>query len=587
MAKASIQALRDELASLRERLPALKDDDLFVAWFLRAFVTDSDDLATGAVIGGPHDKSVDAVLIDDHGKMIFILQGKYRQEIGAKNESRNDIIAFADIAKRMCGEKKEFSAYTSDLNPMVRQRLEAARERIAGRGYRLQLYYVTLGKCSDENRREAAHIVRQAEGKGDIDIVDGRRILLILGDYLDGVAPPVPSLDLEMEAGSGVRTSGVLQRYDGKVDIESWVFSMNGAAAADLYEKSGERLFARNVRGFLGSTDINRNMEHTLYKEPEHFWYFNNGITMICDKAERVGHSGRDILRVENPQIINGQQTTRELHRMRDQARLASALVRVIRLPRERDGEVAGFEQLVGKIVMNTNWQNKISALDLKANDHRQIELERGFKKHHHFYLRKRRTKSEARIIAGKSNHIIKKEEVAQAVAACDLDPSLLRTEGKEGLFEDRWYDTIFPTADPLYYLPRYWLMKNVSYAAKGYPERAYAKWLVLHFMWKRFAPIIRKRAMAEEFLRSWDSYSKSSSTLNHAIREVFIAALAFYRKKRGKGERAVDISTFFRHRGLHTQFEQYWARAANPKRGILKSKLRRYEGQLTEETEN
>lgn len=30
-------------------------------------------------------------------------------------------------------------------------------------------------------------------------------------------------------------------------------------------------------------------MEATLEKEPEFFWYYNNGITIVCDKAERLG----------------------------------------------------------------------------------------------------------------------------------------------------------------------------------------------------------------------------------------------------------------------------------------------------------
>jgi hypothetical protein len=47
--------------------------------------------------------------------------------------------------------------------------------------------------------------------------------MLLLADYIDGVAPPVPSLDLEIE-------TGIFHRYDSKTDIEAWVFSMNRVA---------------------------------------------------------------------------------------------------------------------------------------------------------------------------------------------------------------------------------------------------------------------------------------------------------------------------------------------------------------------
>ena len=88
---------------------------------------------------------------------------------------------------------------------------------------------------------------------------------------------------------------------------------MSGQAVGELYKFAGVRLFARNVRGYLGSTEINRGMDNTISDEPEFFWYYNNGITIICDHAERVSSGGKDTLNVTNPQIINGQQTTRTL----------------------------------------------------------------------------------------------------------------------------------------------------------------------------------------------------------------------------------------------------------------------------------
>ena len=75
-----------------------------------------------------------------------------------------------------------------------------------------------------------------------------------------------------------------------------------------------KKLFARNIRGFLGmKSPVNKGMEETLKKEPERFFYYNNGVTIICDEAERKSSGGRDILQVANPQVINGQQTTRTL----------------------------------------------------------------------------------------------------------------------------------------------------------------------------------------------------------------------------------------------------------------------------------
>src|SRR5207249_3606246 len=145
----------------------------------------------------------------------------------------------------------------------------------------------------------------------------------------------------------------------------------------------------------------------------------------------------------------------------------------------------------------------------------------------------------------------IKKEDLAQAVAACDLDPSIVR-KGKEQLFEERYYPQVFPNSDPYFYLPRYWLVWYVGRTARGYPERAYAKWLVTHFVWQRLNKILRSRLLKDVFA------AEELDSFYRACDAAFKAALAFYRARRGRGETAIDVSTFFQRRGLHTEFERF-----------------------------
>jgi len=560
--------LQRELGEYRDRYPKLGDDELFVLWFLRAFVTESESDAAAALCGGPRDKGVDAVLIDDPARIVFVVQGKYRKELAVKAEHRGDVAGFAQLAVDVCGDSKAFASLAKDMSPEVLHKLEEARNRIDRRGYALHMFYVTLGKCSASLQDEAHRIARAAEATVAFQLFDGKRIMLLLADYFDGVAPPVPSLDLEIESGSGVRTAGVFNRYDRKTDIESWVFSMTDIAVAGLFERAGIRLFARNVRGFLGSTEINRGMEATLAKEPEYFWYYNNGVTIVCDDAKQESSRGRNILRVTNPQVINGQQTTRTLARAVRKGPRASVLVRVIRVPRESADSTNSFETLVSRIVSATNWQNAIRPSDLMSNDRRQIDIERQFRKLDYLYLRKRMTKGEARRAAGARHlRLVKKDELAQAVAGCDLDPSIVR-EGKERLFEERWYDQISPTGDPNYYLSRYWLLRQVSYAARGYPERAYAKWVVLHFVWQSLDPICRARPRVEAFRQVCER--TNGDVLDPMIRSIdaaFSAALRYYRNKRGSGRKAIDVSTFFQRRNLHKEFAKYWRGSKNKSR--------------------
>jgi hypothetical protein len=92
--------LKKELDYFRDRFPTLGLDELFIVWFLRAFVTDSEDLAAHALTGVGKDKGIDAILIDDPTKMAFVIQGKYRQKFNHKAEGRTDILGFANLASQ-------------------------------------------------------------------------------------------------------------------------------------------------------------------------------------------------------------------------------------------------------------------------------------------------------------------------------------------------------------------------------------------------------------------------------------------------------------------------------------------------------
>jgi len=562
--KLTIQDLNDALADIEDRFPNLCRDDLFTLWFLRAYATENEELAARAVSGGAGDKGIDALLIDDAARGVFVIQAKFRKKLLETSEKRADVIALTEAAARV-GEPdaRAFSAYLSKAEGYVAEQLREARKRILKHNYRLWLIFVTPGKVSKSIRKDAESFTKKMSREATIDIVDGRRLMRLLHDYLDGVAPPIPALDLEMEKAPNVTVNGVSQRYDDQNSIESWVFSMRGSTIASLYDRTGVRLFARNIRGFLGgSTSVNKGMAATLREEPGRFFYYNNGITMLCDEAVEQRRKGKTFLHVSNPQIINGQQTTRTLANHHSEAGDASVLVKVLVVPRQEDGGNNGFEDLVSRIVAGTNWQNRIQPSDLMSNDRKQIELERSLRKLGYAYIRKRQTKGEAkRLSGGKYLRFIKKHEFAQIVAACELDPLTSRT-ASEKLFEESMYPRVFPNADPEFYLRRYWLMQTVKSIARGDKLWGEAKWLVLHSVWLSLAPHVRSARNAWSFRRQCERQEVDLITpLKRAVAKMFNTAVKYYRRNRGKGKNAIDASAFFKSKkGSAREFARFRA---------------------------
>lgn len=581
--KVDISTLDREVKEIHEAYPTWTLDNAFVHWFLQAFLVADPELAARAVTGISHDKGCDAVFIDDKLEKVFLLQGKYHRGTKPPNEPRTEVLAFAALSRKLHGAEKEFRDYLVAIDPIVGQRATEARARLRKRGYELCLYYVTTGKCSAPLKSEAEAEVAQATGLAIVSILDRSDIFSLLIDYLGGAAPPVPFLDLPIDARGIVGSDGVIQRYDPLTKIESWVLTMSGQDIARLYDKAGDRLFARNIRGFLGDTAINEGMRGTLHTEPHDFWYFNNRITIVCDSARKTAERGTAILRVTNPQIINGQQTTRTLHR--SPSKDASVMVRVISVARGQERSHEEFEALVSKIVAATNWQNAILPSDLRSNDTRQVSLQRDFAKLRYHYVRKRQPKKEAKRLLGNQHWFrIKKDELAQLVAACEFDPVTVRS-GKEGLFKQPYYDRIFDGRSVREYLSIFWLGRVAKYQGAGIPDRAYAKWHVLHFLWKHIQPVLRSRGTADAF-RFLCERNKRLAGLDVAADRLYRAHLDFFKARRGKGPGAVDISHFFYRAHHHEAFERFWRGSINRHRKSFSTALTRFRDDLAAATE-
>jgi hypothetical protein len=545
-----LDTLDGQIRELEQRFPHLSREDRFVLWFQVAAITGTEEAASGSLTGTAKDKGIDAIYIDDTARTVFITQGKYRTgKSSNKTEGRNDVLALARLAQIIRSATAPFKQFATGLDELTREKFTTARERILRRSYRLVLYFATTARVSPSLEVEAVNEGRNYEG--EFEIYGSKAIAVLLKDYLEGIAPPVPSLELP------IHSATPLSHHDQGSGIEALVVTASGEAVGELYEKASLRIFARNVRGYMGDTKINDAMRQTLNNNPGQFWHLNNGVTIVCSGVRHQTVGGRSSLWIRSPQIINGQQTTRVLAAAGDGARQPSVIVKVIKVPSE-PAEL--YDELVSRIVRASNSQNQILNSDLISNDQYQVRLEKELRNLGYLYLRKRESKGEARRRhAVRFRRVIKKDEIAQAAAATLYDPRVVRA-GKERLFGEH-YEHIFGEHGPVDLLSRYWLMRHVSAVGRGYPSRAYAKWLVLHFAWKEFGPRIQRstvfRDACERPLRRQDLLRP----LDKAIDSLFKAALEFFRRERGQGATALDISNFFYQQGRHTAFKKFWDR--------------------------
>jgi hypothetical protein len=546
--------IKDLNVALKEKgddpkFSSLTPAELFIAWFLEAECALDPDEAANAITDGAGDMGIDAIHIDHDQKRITIVQSKFHSKLMSDTESRHDVVDFASIATTLAGPDEGFELFHDAASDLVKQHLEPARDNLMkpGHGYELIMLFVTTGKCSANVLKRAtaqcqnqkAHLTR----KPLFRFVNGSDVMELLGRWEIDDAPATPTTKLD------AATQPIVRLYDERSGVESWALIMNGEKAGNLIDV-GPRLFARNIRGYLGpSRPVNRAMAFTLKNSPEDFFLLNNGVTIVCTAAQSRSEGKIDSLVVDSPQIINGQQTTYALHGAGRQARKANVFVRVIAVQ-----EGARHDALIDSIVQGTNSQNTIKASDLRSNDRIQVKLAREFLRRYYFYVRK--------VGKGYPNDTNRKhlttvtmKGVAEAWMA-GYDAEFLRSQGAEGVFrqtdsQKSKYKTIFET-DPEELLARWWLHKTIKQEARGYPNKAAARNIVNQLIWTETGAEVRKKARVLNESCRENGNPKLEKALRRLVSEGFKAADRYYQKssQAKQGSTRIDVDKFFKQSG-------------------------------------
>ena len=160
----------------------------------------------------------------------------------------------------------------------------------------------------------------------------------------------------------------------------------------DAIEK-GYPIFDRNIREYLGNKGVNKSIYQTLLdpEERKNFFYYNNGITVICDKMYKIEQQHADsrmnaVFQVENPQIVNGCQTVNSIFealRNIDPAKLENefkdsfVMLKILEIDKNDKKD----QDLYHNIVKYNNSQNAIDEKTFAANTSEFRRLQTEFKK--------------------------------------------------------------------------------------------------------------------------------------------------------------------------------------------------------------
>lgn len=212
--------------------------------------------------------------------------------------------------------------------------------------------------ASSVQRSLAASVSRNVHATLELHVLDAAALLNLMRSRA-----PNPRT-LEFTADGLVEDEGC---WLGLVRLSDYYQFLIDRGADEVHQ-----LFEENIRDHQGRSIVNRGIQASLANPGEPFWPRNNGITILARKADRAGGHARR-LRLDDPQVVNGLQTSREIERhFRERAAPARRDRRKVQV-RVLSGMSQGEEL---HIIQATNWQNKITAASLRAADEWQRSIE-------------------------------------------------------------------------------------------------------------------------------------------------------------------------------------------------------------------
>jgi hypothetical protein len=366
--------------------PGMADDDFFevfsaeqVLRYMRFACPNVED----GIVGGGNDGGIDSSYLFVNGRY---LNGKLNQSdfdvykknvvldwvlIQAKRESsfREDTLpkikqTLSDALDPSIDQAKLKKSYNTEVIEAI-ERFRIARRALQASGVQINIhvYYVCKGDTQKVDSKIGNVQKDSLIGMVNTTIPGNKdcEVKFVGARELADLASKVPPTKRELEYSQVLMIKG--GGYIAVVPLSDYYafISDNGELLRYLFES--------NVRDYLEDADVNKDIKDSLQTPTdEDFWMLNNGITILAENIQ----PGAENLIIEDPQIVNGLQTSEEIFNYCQSSPNPEHLKRrvVVRIVTSTSPESQD------RIIKATNRQSGITAAQLHATEqvHRDIE---------------------------------------------------------------------------------------------------------------------------------------------------------------------------------------------------------------------
>jgi len=420
-------------------------------------IEDIEAVAAVAVTDGFNDKKCDLVYVDRADGRIIIAQGHASEKHQLKSAPANKASDLnTAVSWLLSGEIDSLPAPLRSAAIEVRSALQNDEIR------HLNLWYCHNYEESKNVQDELRRVVATADGllrrhytSAIVAVSEeeiGKRRLEELYSRAGNAVLVTDKFELDIEGGFEA----------GGSEWNAFCTSVAGSWLRQLWRDYETDLTSPNVRDYLGiirtEQNINNGMKTTAQEEPDRFWIYNNGLTVLVNdyNVDRTHKPWR--LTIEGLGIINGAQTTGSIGTLDDdRAESLSDMQVLVRFVRCNDNDV------LSEIVRYNNTQNKVEAADFRSKDAIQERLREEFKSIPDAdYLGGRR--GGVRDAITRRKNLVPDRAVAQCLAAFHGRPNLAYNETRRIWEENKTYaETFSDQVNARHIVFAYSLMRSIE----------------------------------------------------------------------------------------------------------------------------
>lgn len=377
----------EDIREYQEEMPEIsniaKDEWAFNYWVLDKLFFEDQELIEGKIVDY-HDMGIDAFEVYEDTKEVFLIQNKYYSDSTSITADyiKNDFLL------------RGITALENGTYPRSNE-LQAFFTKYKNHPdftVHLQLFVTNNNRVAEADKYISEFNTNHPQYIATIYYLDD-----IQEKYYGEIKENRSSITIKIESvnkGTILNINSDSYHLENIVDAR-YVFTPVTSVYRFYREaiEKGYPIFDRNIREYLGNKGVNKNIYQTLLdsEERKNFFYYNNGITVICDKMYRIEQQHADrrmnaVFQVDNPQIVNGCQTVNSIFealknidpaRLEEEFKDSFVMLKILEIDKNDEND----QELYHNIVKYNNSQNAIDEKTFAANTSAFRRLQTEFEK--------------------------------------------------------------------------------------------------------------------------------------------------------------------------------------------------------------